>query len=109
MFNFCVFCGRVCNEPVLSFFEEALAVTKFNLTLRVLDVDAGWIKVTCYGRIAVLAAKHVHRGDRVAVTGLITVTNWQAADGKWCSDAKVTAIDLELVQGAEHAWWIKPL
>ncbi len=70
MFNYTFVSGEVVTEPEIKRYGDH-AVTVFELAMRVWHLKAGVIKITCYYRLAVAAAKHIHKGDYVAVMGYL--------------------------------------
>jgi single-stranded DNA-binding protein len=102
MFNFCVLSGVVCGGLDLHCPREDGAVVTFQLAIQSWDRPVGKIEITCFSRLALLAAKYLRLGDRVAVVGILLMEEWQSDDGKYRNDAKVIAIDLELIRGENH-------
>jgi single-stranded DNA-binding protein len=98
MFNFAFLSGNVLDEPELSFTEEEGPTTTFNLAIWVLQHPAGTIRVTCYSREAVIAAKYLHKGDRVVVVGFLCLDGYQAGEGECRNNARLIAIDLRLIK-----------
>ena len=66
MINFVVLGGLVRDEPEVRFSAQDEPICSFILSLMSFKM-----KVVCYGRTAVLAAKYVHQGMRVVVMGFI--------------------------------------
>ncbi len=66
MINFCVLGGLVRDEPEVRFSRQDEPICSFNLA-----VMSFKIRVECYGRTAVVAAKYVHQGTRAVVAGFI--------------------------------------
>ena len=68
---------------------------------------AGKIEVLCLSRLALVAAKYLRQGDRVAVVGFLSMSEWQSDAGEWHNDAELIAMDLELVKGDDHTQRIR--
>lgn len=94
--------GRVGNDIELRYTTSGKAVTEVNLA-----VDDGWgenkktawIGVTIWGATAELAAKAVHKGDRLGITGRITQEEWEDKQtGKKQRKTKVTCEAMHLIE-----------
>jgi single-stranded DNA-binding protein len=70
MFNVCILTGPVLTEPKLKFFEGQ-ADTMFYIGISLGPYKAGVIRVSCPSKLAPVAEDSIHRGDRVAVVGVI--------------------------------------
>jgi hypothetical protein len=70
MFNSCVISGVVLTEPDLKLYEGH-ADTVFKLGLMIGQFKAGYVTVRCPQKLAEVASNLLHRGDRVALAGVI--------------------------------------
>ena len=91
MINFCVLGGLVRDEPEIRFSGQDEPICTFYLS-----VMSFKIKVECYGRIAVVAAKYVHQGTRAVVPGFI---GW---GHERTTDLTLIAYDLDLLKGPDR-------
>lgn len=94
--------GRVGSEIELRYTPSGKAVTDANLA-----VDDGfgenkktvWIGVTIWGATAELAAKAVHKGDRLAITGRLSQEQWADREtGKTVRKTRVTCETMHLIE-----------
>ena len=102
MFNWVVLSGIVCGGLALDCDRVDHASITFQLAIQSWDEPVGRIEIICFSRLALLASKYLHQGDRVAVVGFLVMKEWQGDDGACHNDAEVIAIDLELVKGEDH-------
>ena len=102
MFNFCAVSGVVCGGLNLYGVGDADNFITFKLGIRTVIDPAGKIEVICLNRLALVAAKYLRQGDRVAVVGFLIMNERQNEAGEWHNDAELIAMDLELVKEGEH-------
>ncbi len=101
MLNYCFLSGEVVTEPETKRYGEH-AVTIFELAVMMGHMKAGVIKITCYWRLAVAAAKHIHKGDYVAVMGYLIWYLSESKERQGKEDPEIIALDLEFVRGDSH-------
>ena len=94
MFNYCLFSGRVITIPTLRYFGKEKPVTEFTLDILMGNARYGTIKVECYSRLAMEAAKHLSMGDRIAVAGFISGGKHRQDNGKYQYELRLVASDL---------------
>jgi single-strand DNA-binding protein len=56
------------------------------------DGETSWYSVNAYGALARNAAESLHQGERVVVTGDLTVRSWTTADGRTGVTAQIRAV-----------------
>lgn len=100
------FVGRVGRDPQMRYMPSGQAVCNFSVA-----VDTGrdeskhstWFQVSCFGKTAEFATKHVHVGKRVLVMGVLNSDiktgnprMWQRQDGTagasydvWCNELRI--------------------
>ncbi len=98
MFNYNFVSGEVLTEPEAKRYGKE-GVVIFDLAVMTGHVRAGKIKITCYFRLAVAAAKHIHQGDYVAVMGHL-FWRYNEAEGK--EEIEIVALDMEFVRSDSH-------
>ncbi|MFZ5448919.1 MAG: single-stranded DNA-binding protein [Thermodesulfobacteriota bacterium] len=98
MFNYCFLSGEVLTEPETKRYGKE-GVTIFELAVMTGHVRAGAIRITCYFRLAVAAAKHIHQGDYVAVMGYLF---WRFNEVEGKKGPEIVALDLEFVRSDSH-------
>jgi hypothetical protein len=97
MFNVCVLTGPVLTEPKLTFFEGH-ADTMFYLGISLGPYKAGVIKVCCGQNLAPVAKDCIHRGDRLAVVGVIGRYVYEDDKIEGPQELVLVAQDFELVR-----------
>ncbi len=58
----------------------------------------GWIKVVCFGRLAELTEKHLHKGARVGVIGKLEENKWETDEGVQKSSFQIICNSLEFIK-----------
>jgi hypothetical protein len=97
MFNVCILTGPVLTEPKLTFFEGH-PDTIFYLGISIGPYRAGVIKVACGHNLAPVAADYIHRGDRLAVVGVIGRYVYEDDKPEGPQELVLAARDFELIR-----------
>jgi single-strand DNA-binding protein len=71
MLNQVALTGNLGGDPEISFYGEGQQITSFNLAFSASKKKTGWIKVTCFNRLAEVAENYLHKGARIAVVGTL--------------------------------------
>jgi len=74
-----------------------MQVTSFSIAFKSTGDKANWIKVACFKKTAELADKHLHKGARVGITGILDEESWESNDGKR-SKIKIIANSVEFIK-----------
>lgn len=94
--------GRCGASPEIRYTPSGKAVATMNLA-----VDDGWgekkktvwVSVTLWGQTAELAQKALAKGDRVGITGRLSMDEWDDKQtGKKVTKLKVTGESIDLIE-----------
>lgn len=88
--NFVVLLGNLGNNPELKYTPSGSPVATFSIATNESYKDkegklvekAEWHRIVCWNKTAEVAAKYLHKGDKVLVQGKIQTRSWDAQDGK---------------------------
>ena len=69
MINNCILTGNLGADPEIFYSSEGEPIATFNLAFQSSKKKTGWIKVTCFQRLAETAERYLHKGARIAVIG----------------------------------------
>jgi single-strand DNA-binding protein len=74
--------GWLGADPEQRFIPSGAAVTSFSVATKRPSHSGGepkteWIPVEAWERLAELIARHLHKGSRVRVVGLLTTRSWE--------------------------------
>jgi single-stranded DNA-binding protein len=98
MFNHCFISGRVASEPEIDCSKWKDAYCSFQFAFQAWNRPTGTIHVICLKEVALFAGKYLHKGDRVAVAGILFISEFLSDDGGSWKEAEMLAIALELVK-----------
>ena len=72
--------GRLTRDPELKRLADQ-NVCRMRLAIDNGQYDADYVDVTTFGKGGEAAAKHLSKGDLIAVSGRLSYNEWQAEDG----------------------------
>jgi single-strand DNA-binding protein len=98
MLNQVVLTGNLGGDPEISFYGEGQQITSFNLAFSASKKKTGWIRVTCFSRLAEVAEKFLHKGARIAVVGSLDQRRWETDEGVQKSAFQLIAQSLEFIK-----------
>ena len=98
MLNQIVLTGNLGGDPEIFFTSEGNSIAKFSLAFKSAKQKTSWIKVTCFGRLAELAEKHLHQGARVGVIGTLDENKWETDEGVKKSSYQINCNSLEFIK-----------
>lgn len=87
--NAIVISGHLGADPDVHYAPDGSAVTSFNLaSTRHYTDRAGdaaekttWIRIVCFNKTAELAAEYLKKGSNVAITGELSLNEWEDGQG----------------------------
>jgi single-strand DNA-binding protein len=98
MLNNCVLTGNLGADPEVFYSSEGTPVATFNLAFRSSKKKTGWIKITCFNRLAEISERHLHKGARIAVVGNLDQHRWESDEGVQRSSFQVIANSIEFIK-----------
>lgn len=98
MLNQTVLTGNLGADPEVFYSSEGNPVATFSLAFRSSKKKTGWIKVTCFNRLAEVTEKHLHKGARIAVIGTLDQQKWENEEGVARSSFQLIANSLEFIR-----------
>ena len=98
MLNQCVLTGNLGADPEVFYSSEGDPIATFNLAFRSSKKKIGWIKVTCFHRLAEVAEKYLHKGARIAIVGTLDQQKWETDEGVTRSSFQLIANSLEFIK-----------
>lgn len=81
MLNSVVLAGNLGNDPEIHFNSEGEPIASFNLAFRASKQKTGWIRVTAFSKLAEITEKHLHKGAKIAVSGVLDHSQWETNEG----------------------------
>lgn len=99
MLNQIVLVGNLGADPEIFYSPEGNAVASFSLAFQGSKKEkTGWMKVVCFGRLAEISEKYLHKGARIAVSGNLDVDNWKNEEGRNRTTYKLICNSLESIR-----------
>ncbi len=98
MLNQCTLTGNLGADPEVFYSSEGNPVATFNIAFRSGKNKTGWIKVTCFSRLAEVTQKYLHKGARIAVIGTLDQHRWETDEGVQKSSFQLIAHTLEFIK-----------
>ena len=98
MLNNCILTGNLGADPEVFYSSEGDPVSTFNMAFRSSKKKTGWIKVTCFKKLAEICEKHLHKGARIAVIGTLDQQKWETDEGATRSTFQLIANTIEFIK-----------
>jgi single-strand DNA-binding protein len=98
MLNQSVLVGNLGADPEVFYSSEGEPVTTFSLAFHSSKKKTGWIKVVCFGKLAEVAEKYLHKGARIAIMGYLDQQKWEDDHGATRSSYQVIANNIEFIK-----------
>ena len=98
MINSIVLFGNLGCDPEIRYNSQGEPTASFQFAFRVGRNRTGWVKVTAFKRVSEICQKHLHKGARIAVLGVLDHQTWKAKDGAQRSALSVIANDIEFIK-----------
>ena len=98
MLNSVVLAGNLGGDPEIHFSTAGEPIASFNLAFRAGKAKTGWIKVTCFKRLSEICEKHLHKGAKIAVSGVLDHSQWETNEGAKRSALQMIANNIEFIK-----------
>ncbi len=98
MLNSCILTGNLGADPEVFYSSEGEPIATFNLAFRSSKKKTGWIKITCFRRLAEVAEKYLHKGARIGIVGTLDQQRWESDEGAKRSSFQLIANSLEFIK-----------
>jgi len=98
MLNQAILTGNLGADPEVFYSSEGKPIATFNLAFKSSKKKTGWIKVTCFNRLAEIAEKYLHKGARIGIVGTLDQQKWETDEGVTRSTFQLIANSLEFIK-----------
>ena len=98
MLNSCILTGNLGADPEVFYSSDGKPIATFNLAFQSSKKKTGWIKVTCFHRMAEVAEKYLHKGARIGIVGTLDQQKWETDEGVQRSSFQLIANSLEFIK-----------
>jgi single-strand DNA-binding protein len=99
MLNNCILTGNLGADPEVFYSSEGEPIATFNLAFKSSKKSkTGWIKITCFRRMAEVAEKYLHKGARIGIVGTLDQQRWESDEGVQRSSFQLIANSIEFIK-----------
>ena len=98
MLNQTVLTGNLGADPEVFYSSEKNPVASLNLAFRSSKKKTGWIKCVCFGRLAEVTEKYLHKGARIGIIGTLDQQKWETDEGVTRSSFQLICNSLEFIK-----------
>ncbi len=98
MLNNCILTGNLGADVEVFYSSEGEPIATFNLAFKSSKKKTGWIKVTCFRKLAEVAEKYLHKGARIGIVGTLDQQKWESDEGVQRSSFQLIANSLEFIK-----------
>jgi single-strand DNA-binding protein len=96
--NVIILSGNLGNDPDSKYSQEGMHIVTFPMAFSAGKKKTGWIRVTCFETVADIAVKYLHKGARVAVTGVIDQDKWVTDSNETRTAIKIIAKGIDFIK-----------
>jgi len=96
--NTTVITGHLGSDPESFYTTDGTHILSFPVAFRSGKDKTSWIKVTCFNSLAELAAKCLHKGAKIGVSGHLDQEKWLTKEGEHRSSYKIIAGSIEFIK-----------
>ncbi|SLM30920.1 Single-stranded DNA-binding protein (fragment) [Desulfamplus magnetovallimortis] len=96
--NQIILIGNLGQDPEIFFTNEGMQIASFSLAFKSTKDKTNWVKITAFKKTAELVEKYLHKGAKVAVSGMLDQDKWEDDYGNKKSTFKVIANIIEFIK-----------
>jgi len=98
MLNQTILTGNLGADPEIFYSSEGNPVANFNIAFRSSKKKTGWIKCVCFGRLAEVTEKYLHKGARIGIIATLDQQKWETDEGVKRNTFQLIANSLEFIK-----------
>ncbi len=98
MMNQAILTENLEADPEIFYSSDGEPIATFNLAFMASKKKTGWIKVTCFKRLAEIAEKYLHKGARIGIIATLDQQKWETDSGEKRSTFQLIANSLEFIK-----------
>lgn len=96
--NQCIITGNLGGDPEIRFSQDGNPIAIFSMAFKSYGDKTNWIRVSANNRLAEVVETYLHKGAKVAVSGLLDQTKWEADDGTTKTAYRLLANQIEFIK-----------
>lgn len=97
MLNLCILTGNLGGDPEIRYSQQGDPIASFSLAFHSGKDKTGWIKITCFKKLAELSEKYLHKGAKITVVGTLEQEKWES-NGETKTAFKLLAHNIEFIK-----------
>ena len=98
MINQTILTGNLGADPEIFYTSDGEPIATFNIAFQSSKKKTGWIKVTCFRKLAEVAEKYLHKGARIGIVGTLDQQKWETDEGVNRTSFQLIANSLEFIK-----------
>jgi len=106
--NVIILSGNLGADPDSKYSQDGLHVASFSLAFSSGKKKTGWIRVACFDKLADIAVTHLHKGARIAITGMLDQDKWTTQSGENKTAIKLVAKGIDFIKTDGRGFEDKP-
>ena len=96
--NTIILTGNLGADPESFFTPEGTHIVSFPFAFRSSKDKTSWIKITVFNKTAEVAAQYLHKGAKIAVSGILDQDKWETDEGQTRSAMKLIVNSIEFIK-----------
>lgn len=104
MLNVCILTGNLGGDPEIYYSQDGKSIASFNLAFHTSakKEDPNWIKCVCFGKLAEIVEKYLHKGAKIAIVGTLSQNRWVSNEGIQKSNFQILVNTVEFIKINSH-------
>ncbi len=98
MLNQCIVTGNLGEDPKVFYSPDGNPVTSFNLAFQSGKKKTCWIKVVTFHKLSEICSTYLHKGARIAISGILDQNKWTTDDGQSRSTFQIIGNSIEFIK-----------
>lgn len=96
--NQVILTGNLGEDPKEFFTPDGVAIASFQLAFRSGKDKTSWIRVSCYQKVAEVALRCLHKGAKIAASGILDQQKWTDEHQNPKSGYRMIANQIEFIK-----------
>ncbi len=98
MLNQVTIAGNCGSDPQVYFSPDGIQVTSLDIAFRSAKKKTSWIRVVFFQAAAELVSRHLHKGARIAVSGILDQSKWTDKEGNNHTTFQILGNSIEFIK-----------
>ena len=98
MLNSVVLAGNLGNDPDIHFNSEGEPIASLTLLFGQAKRKPAGLRLLAFNRLSEICEKHLHKGAKIAVSGVLDHSQWETNEGAKRSAIQMIANNIEFIK-----------